>query len=45
MYQNQPFENVLGYPMQEKIVEKYDYISTGLLVWILLFDICFLLDA
>lgn len=41
MYQNQPFENVLGYPMQEKIVEKYDYISTGLLVWILLFDIVF----
>lgn len=39
MYQSQPFENRLGYPMQEKLAERYDYISTGLLVWILLFDI------
>ena len=39
MYQSQPFENLLGYPMQEKLAERYDYISTGLLVWILLFDI------
>ena len=39
MYQSQPFENRLGYPMQEKPAERYDYISTGLLVWILLFDI------
>lgn len=39
MYQNHPFENHLGYPMQEKLAERYDYISTGLLVWILLFDI------
>lgn len=38
MYQSSPFEKFLAYPMKEKLNGKYDYIATGLLIWIMLFD-------
>lgn len=39
LWQSSFFENHLEYPMKEKLSAKYDYISTGLLVWIVLFDV------
>lgn len=39
IYQNQFFENHLGYFVQEELAEKYDFLPSGLFVWILLYDI------
>lgn len=39
IYQNQFFENHLGYFIQEELAGKYDFLPSGLFVWILLYDI------
>lgn len=41
LYQYMPFEKYLGYSMQEEIWEKYDFLPSGLLVWIVFFDVMF----
>lgn len=38
MYQSSPFESYLGYQMKDSLNGKYDYIATGLLVWLVFVD-------
>lgn len=38
MHQTSPVETYFGYPMKQVLGGKYDYIATGLLIWMLLFD-------
>lgn len=39
IYQNQYFENHLGYFIQEELGNKYAFLPSGLFVWLLLYDI------
>ena len=39
IYQSQFFENKLGYFIQEELGNKYDFLPSGLFVWLLLYDI------
>lgn len=39
IYQSQFFENKLGYFIQKEIGNKYDFLPSGLFVWLLLYDI------
>ena len=39
IYQSQFFENKLGYFIQKEIRNKYDFLPSGLFVWLLLYDI------
>ena len=39
IYQNQFLENHLGYFIQEELGNKYDFLPSGLFVWLLLYDI------
>lgn len=39
IYQNQFFENHFGYFIQEEFLGKYDFLPSGLFVWILFYDL------
>lgn len=39
LYQVAPFESYWNYAMQEKMMEKYDFMASGLLVWITFYDV------
>ena len=41
MRQSSPIEKIFGYPMKETLNAKYDYIATGLLIWIVLANAVF----